>query len=73
MELKKIKLNKLSNNALAERQMKGLKGGNCCLCSCAYRDHGGSSVQDNKSANHQLGYNSRKTYPGNECDFEVQC
>lgn len=59
MELKKIKLNKLSDNTLAERQMKGLKGGGVyekhCRCSCAYANQGGSSTNDNMTANFKLG------------------
>ncbi len=59
MELKKIKLNKLSDDALAQRQMKGLKGGGIyrrsCTCSCAYANTGGSSTEDNLTANYRLG------------------
>ena len=59
MELKKIKLNKLSDDALAQRQMKGLKGGSVierhCTCSCAYANAGGSSTNDNMPANYRLG------------------
>ena len=59
MELKKIKLNKLSGDALAQRQMKGLKGGSIyrrsCTCSCAYANTGGSSTEDNLTANYRLG------------------
>ncbi len=61
MELKKIKLNKLSNNALAERQMKGLKGGSpdgSCFCACRYAKHGGSSTNDNALANSDKGLDS---------------
>ena len=50
MELKKIKLNKLSDDALAQRQMKGLKGGSpCCSCGCYYEYSGGASTHDNGS------------------------
>lgn len=52
MELKKIKLNKLSDDALAQRQLQGIKGGKYCLCTCAYGNQGGSSTHDNKTANH---------------------
>lgn len=71
MELKKIKLNKLSDDALAQRQLQGIKGGKCCLCTCAYANQGGSSTHDNKTTNHQHGYASKKLNPYNECDFEV--
>lgn len=60
MELKKIKLNKLAENSLTERQMKDVKGGDkCCICSCAYMHRGGSSTHDNMSANHKGGYSSK--------------
>ena len=50
MELKKIKLNKLSDDALAQRQLKGLKGGSpCCSCGCYYEYSGGASTHDNGS------------------------
>ena len=50
MELKKIKLNKLSDDALAQRQMKGLKGGSpCCSCGYYYEYSGGASTHDNGS------------------------
>ena len=45
MKLKKIKLNKLSDDTLAQRQMKGLKGGSpCCSCGCYYEYTGGASI-----------------------------
>ena len=56
MELKKIKLNKLSDDALAQRQLKGLKGGRArCRCACAYEGRGGSSSLDNGAANQKEG------------------
>ena len=52
MELKKIKLNKLSDDALAQHQLKGLKGGSpCCSCGCYYEYGGGASTHDNGGAN----------------------
>lgn len=72
MELKKIKLNKLSNNALAERQMKGLKGGcRFCTCSCAYAGHGGSNAQDNKSANFAIGSEGGRSKTGDNFYYQV--
>ena len=60
MELKKIKLNKLSDDALAQRQLQGIKGGDngvrVCGCGCCYADKGGSSSHDNLSANSRSGY-----------------
>ena len=60
MELKKIKLNKLSDDALAQRQLQTLKGGMDlrCQCACAYVNHGGSSTQDNGLANRDSGKDS---------------
>nr|WP_314750366.1 TIGR04149 family rSAM-modified RiPP [uncultured Porphyromonas sp.] len=55
MELKKIKLNKLSDDALAQRQLKALKGGAQCICACAYANRGGSSTMDNGLANRDSG------------------
>lgn len=60
MKLQKIKLNKLAENSLANREMKELKGGNyCCSCSCAYANNGGSSIDANRDANMDYGYHSR--------------
>ncbi len=74
MDIKRIKLNKLSDDALAQRQLKELKGGKkCCVCTCAYANQGGSSTHDNRTANYEHGYSSKKLNPYDECDFEVQC
>lgn len=51
MKLQRIKLNKLAENSLANREMKELKGGNVCTCGCHYVNSGGSSSLDNGSAN----------------------
>ncbi|MDY3090516.1 MAG: TIGR04149 family rSAM-modified RiPP [Porphyromonas sp.] len=61
MELKKIKLNKLAENSLAERQMQGIKGGSsCCGCGCYYAGRGGSSTHDNGVANSKHCYTSTR-------------
>ncbi|WP_299553709.1 TIGR04149 family rSAM-modified RiPP [uncultured Porphyromonas sp.] len=64
MELKKIKLNKLSDDALAQRQLQGIKGGgaDCCTCGCYYANQGGSSRAANDAANTKNCYGS--TRPG---------
>ena len=62
MELKKIKLNKLSDDALAQRQLQGIKGGDNGSRVCCYADMGGSSSHDNLSAN------SRSSYFSTGCD-----
>ncbi|MCI7071780.1 MAG: TIGR04149 family rSAM-modified RiPP [Bacteroides pyogenes] len=58
MKLQKIKLNKLAENSLANREMKELKGGKGCQCSCCYAGSGGSSTTDNGNANAKHGYHS---------------
>lgn len=61
MKLKKIKLNKLVENSLANREMKELKGGDvaCCGCGCCYEGQpGGSSSNANLAANAKSGYYS---------------
>lgn len=59
MDTKRFKLNKLSGDALAQRQMKGIKGGIAlCQCACAYANRGGSSTQDNGTANRNTGKHS---------------
>lgn len=51
MKLQKLKLNKLAENSLANREMKELIGGNFCTCGCHYANSGGSSYDANGSAN----------------------
>jgi natural product precursor len=62
MTMKKLKLNKLSDQHLAEKQTNMVRGGAepgggiCnCYCACAYADQGGSSTADNQSANNAGG------------------
>ena len=72
MELKKIKLNKLSDDSLAQRQLQGIKGGDgdtlVCGCGCCYADMGGSPSHDNRDANFCYGLFS----PGCENDWIVR-
>lgn len=52
----KLKLNNLSKSVLNNREMKEVKGGRSCSCSCAYEGKpGGSSTSDNRQANFNLG------------------
>lgn len=54
--LVRIKLNKISSEELANRQMNELKGGiTCCTCSCYWEGNGGSSSNDNAAANTKIG------------------
>ena len=72
MELKKIKLNKLSDDSLAQRQLQGIKGGDSgtlvCGCACRYADVGGSPSHDNRDAN----FSYRLFSPGYENDWVVR-
>ena len=54
-KISKLKLNEISNDSLSTRQMRTIKGGNTCTCSCYWADRGGSSSYDNCFANHDLG------------------
>jgi natural product precursor len=63
--MKKLKLNRLSDNELAKKQMNDVKGGaapgggSCsCCCGCKYKDQGGSSTEDNSKANGNINYAS---------------
>jgi natural product precursor len=62
-KLKCLKLNQLSNANLLEREMNGLRGGECtCGCGCLYANSGGSSTSSNTSANISGGYFSDVNY-----------
>ena len=61
MKLKKIKLNQLENTDLNEHEMIRILGGydaGSCQCGCYYAGSGGSSTNDNGSANAAGGYTS---------------
>lgn len=51
MKIKRFKLNALSAEGLRLKEMNAIVGGNCCGCSCAYANRGGSSTEDNREAN----------------------
>ena len=60
MELKKLKLNRLTDNSLNNREKNSLRGGSTCTCSCYWADYpGGSSAADNAAANHLGGQYSQ--------------
>jgi natural product precursor len=73
--MKKSKLNKLSDQHLAERQMNMVRGGDgtdkycmCCCCACAYEGTpGGSTTANNYAANTARGLKSN--HP--RCEPEV--
>lgn len=52
--MKCLKLNALAKNALSEREMNSLSGGNACGCACRY-----VSTADNGNANHAGNKNSK--------------
>jgi natural product precursor len=58
-KLKKLKLNALNEQDLAEKQMNALRGGTTCFCSCYWAGNGGSSVESNKNANYGYGIYSQ--------------
>jgi len=49
--MKNLKLNALNKKQLNKREMNTILGGGTCGCGCAYADNGGSSTNDNGSAN----------------------
>ena len=65
--MKNLKLNKLAENRLNEKEMKNLTGGykifethvgtniKSCGCGCYYANQGGSSTNDNGGKNHETG------------------
>ena len=60
--MKNLKLSNLETQKLNEREMGMLHGGTVitvifqsCTCSCYYADQGGSSIEDNRDANHKNG------------------
>jgi len=69
--MNKLKLNRLSDQKLAEKQMNMVMGGDApskcpkgCCCACQYANQGGSSSSDNMLANSAKGIWS--THPA--CD-----
>ncbi|GHV34145.1 hypothetical protein FACS1894178_1080 [Bacteroidia bacterium] len=56
-KMKNLKLNKLEERNLSEKQMNNIKGGepHKCGCGCCYANSGGSSVCANGKANAQGG------------------
>jgi natural product precursor len=66
LKLKKmnnLKLNKLEEQNLAERQMYAIKGGGrTCTCSCS-----SNSIQSNMEANYGLGSNGGHSTSGGNC------
>ena len=56
MKIKRFKLNALSAEGLRQKEMNAIMGGTrTCSCSCYWANQGGSSLDDNKSANYNLG------------------
>ncbi|GHV35016.1 hypothetical protein FACS1894178_3710 [Bacteroidia bacterium] len=54
--MKNLKLNKIAEGNLNEKQMHQIKGGGpedwaTCTCGCQYENQGGSSTGNNMSAN----------------------
>lgn len=64
--INKLRLTQLSKAELAAKQMNALRGGNFCHCSCYYANSGGSSSDDNASANFKIG--DYGGFSGNGCN-----
>jgi len=62
--MKKLKLTSLNKDVISEREMKNLKGGNYCECSCYYADKGGSSRDNNGDANYGSGTSGKTSING---------
>lgn len=54
MKIKQLKLSRLSERELKEKEMNAILGGNSCSCSCYWEGRGGSSINDNNMANYKL-------------------
>jgi natural product precursor len=68
-KLEKLRLNVLNEQDLKEKQMNSLRGGTVCFCSCYYANYGGSSSEDNRNANHNIG--GDMAYSVNGCNQYV--
>ena len=53
-----IKLNRLTENHLKNREMSSITGGAGCSCGCQYQNSGGSSSACNADANQKGGITS---------------
>ena len=57
--MKDLKLNALASENLSKVEMNQISGkGGVCCCACAYANTGGSSTNDNGSANCKAGKQS---------------
>jgi natural product precursor len=68
--IKNLKLNKLSEQNLKEKQQNMVKGGRICECGCGchYQNSGGSSVEANAAANGRGGLSSSGYLSAHICD-----
>ncbi|KAA4696818.1 rSAM-modified peptide [Bacteroides fragilis] len=74
MKLKKLKLHVLAEESMKDRTMNALRGGNCCTCSCYWEGNTGSSSNDNRDANYNIGSGGHSTEGCNQyytCDGEM--
>lgn len=67
-KLSLLKLNKLGEAQLLEREMNRLRGGDGynCGCGCHYEYSGGSSAKDNQDANAHKGPGGAVSYGGSK-------
>lgn len=60
MYMKNLKLTALEADALSQKAMNALEGGQVCGCSCYWANKGGSSSDDNGGANLDQGISKSK-------------
>ena len=72
-----MKTVKIYEMKLSTMHLGDLIGGNVCYCSCYWQEHGGSSVESNRNANHEHGYSSEHgcndQYMEDGCPGTVVC
>lgn len=71
-KLSLLKLNKLGEAQLLEREMNRLRGGGVrnCGCGCHYEDNYGSSTRDNIDANAAKGPGGAVSYGGSKYCYQ---
>lgn len=60
-KLNSLKLSEMAAENLSDREMKEIKGGRSCGCSCYWAGGGGSSTNDNCVANYYQGSGASST------------
>lgn len=66
-----IKLTNLNSENLNEKELKEVRAGEMCWCSCWYEACGGSSLIDNGWANNQLDISSPEDPPYDQKEWGI--